>query len=128
MSTTPAGYERDDGPLSDADLENLRVSAGSRLSSSPVVSKTSLFADVNLPIEVARPEIPPTDVATGVPRLRELESWAKETFATDEEASRWLRQPHPLLDGQTPLDRAKSDSGALRVRDILLAIKYGGVT
>jgi uncharacterized protein (DUF2384 family) len=92
-----------------------------------VVSKTSLFDEVDLPMEGTRDEMLPTHVATGTPRLLELESWAKETFATEEEASRWLRQPHPLLDGEAPLDCAKSRSGALRVKDILLTIKYGGV-
>ena len=71
--------------------------------------------------------MPPTHVATGAPSLLELESWAEQTFATEEEASRWMRQPHPLLGGETPLDCAKSSSGALRVRDILMAIKFGGV-
>jgi uncharacterized protein (DUF2384 family) len=127
VSTTPAGYEHADGPLSNADLENLRVSAVSRVSSSPVVSRTSLFGDVDLPMEVGRDAMRPIHVATGAPGLIELEGWAKEIFATEEEASRWLHQTHPLLDGETPLERAKSNSGALRVKDILLAIKYGGV-
>lgn len=50
-----------------------------------------------------------------------------EFFDTDEEAAAWLTQPHPMLDGKTPLDCAKSDSGAERVKDILNSIKYGGV-
>ena len=55
-------------------------------------------------------------------RLAEM---ARDTFKTDEEAAAWLRQPHPMLDGKTPLDCAKSDSE--RVKDILNSIKYGGV-
>ena len=57
-------------------------------------------------------------------RLAEM---ARDTFKTDEEAAAWLMQPHSMLDGKTPLDCAKSDSGAERVKDILYSIKYGGV-
>ncbi len=57
----------------------------------------------------------------------ELDSLAKETFETEDEAARWLRRPHPMLSGETPLECAKSSYGAERVRDILLAIKYGNV-
>jgi putative toxin-antitoxin system antitoxin component (TIGR02293 family) len=60
-------------------------------------------------------------------RLLELDAMARDTFETHEEAAAWLRQPHPMLDGEKPLDCAKSGFGAERVKDILNAVKYGGV-
>jgi len=65
---------------------------------------------------------------TSLRRLKiELESLAKETFDTADEAARWLRHSHPMLGGVTPLECAKSSDGAERVKDVLLAIKYGNV-
>lgn len=61
------------------------------------------------------------------PQLRDLVSLARETFETPGEASEWLRRPHPMFDGASPLECAKSSAGALRVRDILVSIKHGGV-
>ena len=69
----------------------------------------------------------PTHAAESVLRLLELDQIAADTFETEAESSGWLRKPHPMLDGETPLECAKSSYGAQRVKDILLAIKYGGV-
>jgi len=69
----------------------------------------------------------PTHAAESVLRLLELDQMAADTFETEAESSDWLRKPHPMLDGETPLECAKSSYGAQRVKDILLAIKYGGV-
>lgn len=75
----------------------------------------------------AKDQLLPTHAAENVLRLLELEGIAAETFATEVEASAWLNRPHPMLDGETPLAAAKTSFGAQRVKDILLAIKYGGV-
>lgn len=77
--------------------------------------------------KVAKDDVLPTYAAESMLRLLELDAMARDTFETDEEAAAWLRQPHPMLDGETPLDCAKSSFGAERVKDILNAIKYGGV-
>jgi len=69
----------------------------------------------------------PTHAAESVLRLLELDQMATDTFESETESSSWLRKPHPMLDGETPLECAKSSYGAQRVKDILLAIKYGGV-
>lgn len=69
----------------------------------------------------------PRHAAEGVLRFLELEQMAVDTFETEEEASGWLRRQHPMLEHETPLEAAKSSFGAQRVRDILLAVKYGGV-
>jgi putative toxin-antitoxin system antitoxin component (TIGR02293 family) len=69
----------------------------------------------------------PTHAAESVLRLMELDQIAHDTFETAAEASAWLKRAHPSLDGETPLECAKSSYGAQRVKDVLLAIKYGGV-
>lgn len=75
----------------------------------------------------AKDQLLPTHAAEGVVRFLELDQMACDTFESEAEASRWLRQPHPMLDGETPLEAAKTGYGTQRVKDILLAIKYGGV-
>ena len=77
--------------------------------------------------KVAKDDVLPTYAAESMLRLLELDAMARDTFETKEEAAAWLRQPHPMLDGETPLDCAKSGFGAERVKDILTAVKYGGV-
>lgn len=76
--------------------------------------------------KVAQDQPLPTHAAESVLRLLELDEMAHDTFETSPEASAWLRRAHPMLEGETPLQCAKSSYGAQRVKDILLAIKYGG--
>lgn len=57
----------------------------------------------------------------------ELEGLARSTFETADEAAAWLRRPHPMLDGKSPLECAATSLGAQRVKDVLVAIKHGGV-
>ncbi|MCK9687325.1 antitoxin Xre/MbcA/ParS toxin-binding domain-containing protein [Scleromatobacter humisilvae] len=56
-----------------------------------------------------------------------LAELANATFDSPVEAAAWLRRPHPMLDGKTPLEYATSSSGTRRVTDILVAIRNGGV-
>lgn len=69
----------------------------------------------------------PTHAAEGVLRMIELDQLAIDTFETEDEALQWLRKPHPMLDGDDPLTAARTSFGAQRVKDILVAIRYGGV-
>jgi putative toxin-antitoxin system antitoxin component (TIGR02293 family) len=69
----------------------------------------------------------PMHSAESVLRLLELDEIASDTFESEEAASGWLRRPHPMLEGESPLQAARTSFGAQRVKDILLAIKYGGV-
>ncbi len=39
----------------------------------------------------------------------------------------WMTKPHDLLDGKSPKEYASSEAGNLKVRQILNAIKHGGV-
>jgi putative toxin-antitoxin system antitoxin component (TIGR02293 family) len=59
-------------------------------------------------------------------RLAELEGLALDVFASAKDAHGWLRKPHPML-GESPIDAASTSYGAQHVREILTAIKYGGV-
>lgn len=68
----------------------------------------------------------PTHSAEGVLRLLELEAIAIDTFESQADAHGWLRKPHPLLGGESPLEAAKTGFGAQRVKEILIATKYGG--
>lgn len=68
----------------------------------------------------------PLHSAESVLRVLELEALAADTFETEEVALGWLRRPHPMLDGDSPLTAAKTSYGAQSVKDILVAIKYGG--
>ena len=69
----------------------------------------------------------PTHSAESVLRLLELNNIACDTFESDDAALGWLRRPHPMLDGESPLESAKTSFGSRRVKDILVAIKHGGV-
>lgn len=58
---------------------------------------------------------------------KELLALLRQTFASPADARRWWVTPHPLLDSQVPCEVAKTASGAERVRDILVALRFGGV-
>jgi len=51
----------------------------------------------------------------------------RDTFATQKDARRWWRSPHPALGGAAPSAAAKTEQGQGQVRNILIALKYGGV-
>jgi len=70
--------------------------------------------------------LPASSVET-VLRLAELEHLACEVFETENAAHQWLKAPHPGLDGESPLQAAGTSFGAQRVREILVAIQFGGV-
>ena len=69
----------------------------------------------------------PTHSAESVLRLLELNNIACDTFESDDAALGWLRRPHPMLDGESPLASARTSFGSRRVKDMLVAIKHGGV-
>lgn len=75
----------------------------------------------------AKDQLLPTHAAEAVVRFLELDQMACDTFASDAEAAQWLRKQHPMLDGDSPLEAATTSYGAQRVRDILLAVQYGGI-
>ena len=104
------------GPLSDY----LAIGKGELVSMLDMDRTTALRrAGKDLPL--------PTHSAESVLRLLELNNIACDTFESDDAALGWLRRPHPMLDGESPLESAKTSFGSRRVKDMLVAIKYGGV-
>ncbi len=75
----------------------------------------------------AKDQLLPMHSAEGVLRLLELDEMASDTFESEVDAANWLRRPHPMLDGESPLEATKTSYGAQRAKDILVAVKYGGV-
>lgn len=69
----------------------------------------------------------PVHAAESLLRLMELQCLGEDIFETTDAASAWLRRGHPLLEGEAPLDRVKSGYGTERVKEILNALKHGGV-
>lgn len=69
----------------------------------------------------------PLHAAERVLRLLELQYQAEETFESPAAASAWLRRGHEMLEGETPLEWATSWYGTQRVKELLVALKYGGV-
>jgi putative toxin-antitoxin system antitoxin component (TIGR02293 family) len=70
-------------------------------------------------------QLPPHSTET-VLRLAELEALARDVFESDHAAHEWLKREHPSLD-ESPLQAAATSYGAQRVREILVAIRHGGV-
>lgn len=77
--------------------------------------------------KAARDDILPQEVAVKALEFAELVAAAADVFGTVNKASHWLTLPHPVLDGETPMQRARTPWGLQRVRSILGALKYGGV-
>jgi putative toxin-antitoxin system antitoxin component (TIGR02293 family) len=75
----------------------------------------------------AKDQLLPMHSAEGVLRLLELDEMASDAFESEADAANWLRRPHPMLDGESPLEATKTSYGAQRAKDILVAVKYGGV-
>lgn len=69
----------------------------------------------------------PAHAAERVLRLLEIDTIALSTFSTDDDATGWLRTPHPLLGDETPLESTKTSFGTQRVKEILHAMRWGGV-
>jgi len=65
--------------------------------------------------------------AEGVLRTIELTMMATTTFGTLENGVAWLKKPHPLLDGQSPLEYATNAYALARVKSMMSALRYGGV-
>lgn len=58
-------------------------------------------------------------------RLARIQAMAEDVFADVEKANRWLRQPLGILDGRSPLEVARTDSGARLIEQILAKIDWG---
>ncbi len=58
-------------------------------------------------------------------RLTRIQALAEDVFSDAEKGNRWLRQPLGILDGKTPLEVARTDSGARVVEQLLAKIDWG---
>ena len=58
-------------------------------------------------------------------RLVRLTTLAEQVWESAEEAQRFLTTPHPMLEGQAPLELAATDLGARRVEGLLWNLEYG---
>jgi putative toxin-antitoxin system antitoxin component (TIGR02293 family) len=68
----------------------------------------------------------PQDTAVKALQVTDLVTQATEVFGTPALASAWLTKPHPLLEGQTPLRRARTPWGLSKVQGLLVALRFGG--
>jgi len=60
-----------------------------------------------------------------VVRLTRIQSLAEDIFGDIEKANLWLRQRLGILDGKTPLEVARTESGARLIEQILAKIDWG---
>ncbi|MBV8754162.1 MAG: DUF2384 domain-containing protein [Hyphomicrobiales bacterium] len=58
-------------------------------------------------------------------RLMRVQVLAEDVFGDADKANRWLRQPLGILDGRSPLEVARTDSGARLIEQILAKIDWG---
>jgi putative toxin-antitoxin system antitoxin component (TIGR02293 family) len=66
------------------------------------------------------------DESERLERLARIVALAEHVWAGDRDAARvFLTSPHPLLDSQVPIEVARSELGARRVEDVLVALLYG---
>lgn len=73
----------------------------------------------------ARGSALPQDAAVKALQITDLLTQATEVFGSPTQASTWLTRPHPSLDGETPLKRARTPWGMSKVQSILVALRYG---
>ena len=65
------------------------------------------------------------DESDRVVRLTRIQSLAEDVFGDVDKANRWLREDLGILDGKSPLDVARTESGARVVEQILAKIDWG---
>ena len=58
-------------------------------------------------------------------RVARLFVHTRRALGSETEARAFMTTPHPLLDGRTPIDAARTDLGARRTEQILNALEYG---
>jgi putative toxin-antitoxin system antitoxin component (TIGR02293 family) len=58
-------------------------------------------------------------------RIARLATLAEHVLESPAGAQQFLTSPHPLLDGEAPIDLAATDLGARRVESVLWQLEYG---
>lgn len=62
----------------------------------------------------------------GLTKRRALYEWSRGIFQSRKDHLKWWHRPHPLLFGQSPWLMAQNETGSDQVRNLLVALKYGG--
>ncbi len=73
-----------------------------------------------------RNETLPMEASVKVMQFVELAAAAADVFGGVDPAMSWLTTPHPMIESETPLQRARTPWGMRNVLGILNALKYGG--
>lgn len=68
----------------------------------------------------------PQDAAVKALQATDLVAQATEVFGSPQQAALWLTKPHPALNGEAPLKRARTPWGMSKVQGMLVALRYGG--
>jgi putative toxin-antitoxin system antitoxin component (TIGR02293 family) len=66
-----------------------------------------------------------TEESDRVVRLARIQALAEDTFGDVAKANRWLREPLGILDGKSPVDIARTESGARLTEQILAKLDWG---
>ncbi len=69
----------------------------------------------------------PPAVTEQLLRVLDLAATAATVFGSMEAGLQWLRRSHPVFLGRAPLAYANNEFAARRVREVLVAIRFGGV-
>jgi putative toxin-antitoxin system antitoxin component (TIGR02293 family) len=65
------------------------------------------------------------DESDRVVRLTRIQALTEDVFGDTEKANRWLRENLAILDGKSPLEVARTESGTRVVEQILAKIDWG---
>jgi putative toxin-antitoxin system antitoxin component (TIGR02293 family) len=60
-----------------------------------------------------------------VVRLARIQALAEDVFGDTKKANRWLRDPLGILDGKSPLEVARTDSGVRLIEQLLAKLDWG---
>jgi putative toxin-antitoxin system antitoxin component (TIGR02293 family) len=66
-----------------------------------------------------------TEESDRVVRLARIQALAEDTFGDVAKANRWLREPLGILEGKSPVDIARTESGARLIEQILAKLDWG---
>jgi putative toxin-antitoxin system antitoxin component (TIGR02293 family) len=66
-----------------------------------------------------------TEESDRVVRLARIQALAEDVFGDVAKANRWLREKLGILDGKSPLEVARTESGARLIEQILAKIDWG---
>ena len=91
---------------------------------------TEEIASVVTPIRTLQRRIAKGEVLTGdetdrAVRLARIADHAERVFGNREKAGRWLRKANSTLEGRTPIELLRTETGARKVEEALIRIDHG---